>query len=616
MATMTSIEINRASAEKQIWKACDELRGSLPVDQGLDVVLDVLLWARWIPASDGDLIGYFDAMHSLRKEGEWISIHEAIAERSGTPLPVSSDLWRVELASLERWRATLLLVGRALKSGDSQQCRAVIEAMMDLKANNRLGGELGCTSAMARLWEALLAFHPEAAVACLFPVGVAAAPFLGIDHALLLSSAKPAQERWVRGLLSLYPQKVKPQPIEGQETWSVAIAAPPWGEKTRELLFDDPWLPPSPLDCPSAIRDNEARRVFAAHQRCSGTTYALVSSGIGFRTSRDLEFFREELVRMNWLDAVVALPAGAMGGTRTEGLLLVLKQNREAGAPIQMIAAHELLTQSKEKTARQDWDPTGVKELARLLNNRRDSSYGRLVDAKELEANGFSFQPSRYLHSEGDLLLQRYLASRTTVQLGDLAEIKRPVASLGRQVDDGVEVREVTPGDIDESGQLHQGSKLIRLPEAALAKVRQQLLEPGDVLLSIKGGLGKVAVVQDLEHATVPGQAFCVVRLRPNAPITPAALVQYLRSAVGQTLLNKAGQGATVAFVPMGEVKGLPIVIPSTSELQRAAALEKESVALSREVEELSRRLQRLSGQGWMEDLPPMLLSSIEEVSA
>jgi type I restriction enzyme M protein len=436
-----------------------------------------------------------------------------------------------------------------------------------------------------------------------------------MDHPLLLSSANPSQARWVLGLLSLYPQEVKRQSIEDQLKWSVAIAAPPWGEKTRDLLIDDPWLPPSPLDCPSAIRESEARRVFAAHQRCSGTTYALMSPGIGFRTSKDLEYFREELVKKNWLDAVVALPSGANAATSLEGLLLVLKQDREAGAPIQMISAHKLLNPNKTKSARQVWDPNGVKELAQLINDRSESFYARLIPAQELEANGFSFQVSRYLHSEDDLVLQRYLDSRATVQLGDLAEIRRPVASLGRQ-EDGIEVREVTPGDIDDSGQLLQGTKLIRLPEAALAKGRQHLLERGDVLLSIKGGLGKVSVVQDLEQPTVPGQAFCVVRLRPNAPLTPAALVQYLRSAVGQTLLNKAGQGAAVSFVPMGEVKGLPVVIPSSSELQRAESLEQESVTLSREVEALSRQLQQLSRQGWMEDLPPKLVNSGEELSS
>jgi hypothetical protein len=616
MATMTSNAISRASVEKPIWEACDELRDALPADQALEVVLDVLLWARWVPASEGHLVGYFDAMRSLANANEWNSIQQAIAEHSGTPLPPAAAASRLKPESLERLRSTLLPVGRALNSGDPLQSKAVIEAMSDLKVSNRSGWELGCSASMGGFWETLLASHPGEAVACLFPMGVAAAPFLGMDHALLLSSANPSQARWVLGLLSLYPQEVKPQSIVDQAQWPVAIAAPAWGERTRELLIDDPWLPPAPLDCPSAIKDSEARRLFAAHQRCSGTTYALMSPGIAFRTSKDLEYFREELVQKNWLDAVIALPPGSNSATSLEGLLLVLKQDRTVGAPIQMVAAQELLTPSKGKSAKQLWDPNGVKELVQLLNHRTECSYARLITAKELEANGFSFQVSRYLHTEDDLMLQRYLDSRTTVQLGDLAEIKRPVASLSRQEDDGTEVREVTPGDIDDSGQLRQGSKRIRLPEAALAKGRQQLLEPGDVLLSIKGGLGKVAMVQGLEHPTVPGQAFCVVRLRPNAPLTPAALVQYLRSAVGQTLLDKAGQGTAVAFVPMGEVKGLPIVIPHASELQRAKDLEEESVALSREVEELSRRLQRLSRQGWLEDIPPALMAGVHGEAA
>jgi len=608
MATMTTNAISRASLEEAIWKACDEIRGALPADQALEVVLDVLLWSRWVPSSDRDLVGFFDAMRSLSIADEWKIIQQTISERSGIPLSPVATSSQLKTDSLDRLRNILLPIGRALNSGDHLPCRVVIESLVELKVDNRKTGEHSCSPSMGGFWEALLAFHPGVEVACLFPMGVAAAPFLGMDHSLLLSPEIPSQVRWVLGLLSLYPQEVRPQSISDRNKWPVAIAVPPWGEKMRELLIDDPWLPPAPLECPSSIRDSEARRVFAAHQRCSGSTYALVSPGIGFRTSKDLEYFREELVKRNWLDAVVALPSGANAATNLEGLLLVLKQDRVAGTPIKMIAAHDLLNPSKAKSGKV-WDENGVKELAQILNNRSECSYARLITAEELEENGFSLQVSRYLHSEGDLMLKRYLDSRTTVQLGDLAEIKRPVASLGRQEDDGIEVREVAPGDIDDSGQLRQGSKRIRLPEAVLAKGRQQLLEQGDVLLSIKGGLGKVAVIQDLEHPTVPGQAFCVVRLRPNAPLTPAALVQYLRSAVGQTLLDKAGQGTAVAFVPMGELKSLPVVIPHASELQRAEALEQESVALSREVQELSRRLHSLSRQGWLEDIPTALLA-------
>lgn len=612
---MKSTATTQASTETQIQKAYEDLLGALEAGQALQATLDVLLWARWIPSSEGELIGYFDAMRSLADSNDWDCIQAGIAKRSGTPAPSAKGVVGTKPAIIERLRSALLPIARTVHGGDRQQCNVVIKALLNLQSKKRDGDGWGGSSSMIHLWEALLADYPGQALACLFPAGVAAAPALGMDHQLMLSIANPGQKAWILGLQSLYPDAVPPKSLEEQHRWDLAIAAPPWGEKTRELLERDPWLPPISFDCPSVIRDSEARRVYAAHQRCNGTTYALVSAGVGFRTSRDLEFFREDIIRNNWLDAVIALPAGAIGGSPAKGLLLVLKKDRTMDAPVLLISAEDLLRQKKVRGTNPGWNPDAVSRLSAILHKRRDSAHARLVDTQELERNGFSLQVSRYLHSEADLQLQRYLESRETMQLGDLAEIKRPLAGSAEPEDGGVEVREVAPPDIDDSGLLRQGSKLVRVPEAALARGRQQLLEAGDVLLSIKGGLGRAALVQELDQPTVPGQAFCVIRLRPRAPLSPTALVQYLRSAVGQTLLNKAGQDTGVGFVPMGEVKALPVVIPSAKELQRADAVEQESVALSKEVEDLSRRLTELSRHGWMEDLPTTLVTSAVESS-
>ncbi len=629
MTTMKTKPVDASVPEKLLWQAFEESR-SMPFDSTMLLVLEVLLWARWLPESEEGLIGFFDVFEEVCDFEEWDSIRTAVYQLAGIPrnrlktwytldkeskhfseIPreMREGFANIGNGSINSIRSLLLPLGRTLNSDRPEDVKDIIDALLAIFSQDKQGLGLACSTSMARLWESLLKPHGKQPVACLFSAALAVAPTIAWQHPILMACPDNDLKTWILALLSLYPQQIKTQSIADLKKWPLAIVAPPWGEKLRDLLVVDDWLPPSSLECPAAIRDSEARRIYAAHQRCDGTSYALVSPGLAFRTSGGVEYFREELVRKNWLDAVVALPAGAIGATSVEGLLLILKQDRELGAPIQMVGAHELLSLSNRRSTRQEWDQQGINALAQLLNARSETSNARLVSAKDLEVNGFSFQVNRYLHSEGDLILQRYLDSRKTELLGDLAEVKRPLVSLGRQEDDGIEVREVTPGDIDDSGQLLQGSKLIRLPEAAWAKVRQQLLEQGDVLLSIKGGLGKVAEVQDLDHPTVAGQAFCVVRLRPNSPLTPAALVQYLRSEVGQTLLNKAGQGAAVSFVPMGEVKGMPIVIPNARELLRAETLEKESVALSREVEELSHRLQSLSRQGWLEDIPPALLA-------
>ncbi|GCE65838.1 hypothetical protein OMCYN_01784 [cyanobiont of Ornithocercus magnificus] len=76
-----------------------------------------------------------------------------------------------------------------------------------------------------------------------------------------------------------------------------------------------------------------------------------------------------------------------------------------------------------------------------------------------------------------------------------------------------------------------------------------------------------------LEEPTVPGRAFCVVRLRPNVTLNANALVQYLRSEIGQSPLQKRSQGTGMAFIPIGEVKNITVVVPSKEELKHSQEL-------------------------------------------
>ena len=54
MITNISMAMERTEVEAIIGAACDELWAILKADESLEVVLDVLLWARWIPSSDGE----------------------------------------------------------------------------------------------------------------------------------------------------------------------------------------------------------------------------------------------------------------------------------------------------------------------------------------------------------------------------------------------------------------------------------------------------------------------------------------------------------------------------------------------------------------------------------
>lgn len=603
---MSKTKISKQSIAELLWKACDPLRDTGSVQDSLQIVLDVLLWSRFAPETEGSLIGYFDAMRPLHSDEEWEQIQSCIRVQCGLEDDQYRQSLRISPRIVEGLRVGLFPLARIVNSGDKDDCVTLIKELeaLQVKLSGRQGGEYSIPPAMGALWSAFIALHKDQDVECIYPHGVAAAPFLAPDHTVTFSAANSGLAQWVRGLISLLPIN-QSQKLGGvRQTWPVAIAAPPFAFKSRDLLVQDSWLPGELLDCPSAIRDTEARRVYAAHQKCTDTTYALVSPGIAFRSAKDLEYFRSELLRENWLHAVVSLPSGVLSSAAIGGLLLVLKKERPVGEPILMVSADFLQGSSKGRLSKGDWDESQVDVLVKTVAERAEGENSRLVTREEIADNGFSFQVDRYLQSESDAALEEYLSQRKTLQLGDLAEIKRPLASLGRHSDEGIDVREITPSDIDESGIVNSGSKDIRIDEAVLSKSRDQFLENGDVLLSIKGGLGKVAMVNDLDKKTLPGQAFCVIRLRPSAPITATALVQYLRSSVGQALLNRNAQGTAVSFVPMGEVKSLQIVIPNPKELEDSLEIDSQKKSLSEKIEQLSDKLQKLCEQGWLSDAP------------
>lgn len=54
----------------------------------------------------------------------------------------------------------------------------------------------------------------------------------------------------------------------------------------------------------------------------------------------------------------------------------------------------------------------------------------------------------------------------------------------------------------------------------------------------------------------------------------------------------------------MGEVKNIPIVIPSEQELQRSEQISEVCTELSEKLSRLTHELKTISNQGWLQDLP------------
>jgi type I restriction enzyme M protein len=193
------------------------------------------------------------------------------------------------------------------------------------------------------------------------------------------------------------------------------------------------------------------------------------------------------------------------------------------------------------------------------------------VSLEEVAANDFNLSVERYVLEPAARRVRDMASHAETALLEDIAELSRPQA-LPKPKDNGgtkISFFEVGAADIDETGIVRQPSKELLLTPELIQHTRRARLEEGDLLLVVKGSVGKVGLVRGLPKGAnwLASQSFVVLRLRQHGPLRdPRVLHRFLSSEIGQTTLQSLRVGTTVLGLQMADVRRLPIVVPKSAE--------------------------------------------------
>lgn len=118
---------------------------------------------------------------------------------------------------------------------------------------------------------------------------------------------------------------------------------------------------------------------------------------------------------------------------------------------------------------------------------------------------------------------------------------------------------------------------------------RRTIVEPGDVLTSVVGSLGRSAVVSDQAAGSNIARAVC--RLQPVAQAASDFLLGWLSTPQYLSLAERAtGSGTAQATLNMGDLVKFPVAVPSDGNLARVGA---EAKALSQQERHHRELLQR-----------------------
>jgi len=102
------------------------------------------------------------------------------------------------------------------------------------------------------------------------------------------------------------------------------------------------------------------------------------------------------------------------------------------------------------------------------------------------------------------------------------------------------------------------------------ANYARSRVRPGDVLISIKGTIGRVGLVPPHYIGNISRD---LARVRPLERISPAFLVHLLRSPLGQKTLELAQVGTTRAELSIAPLRRIPFAFPKRAEQNKIATM-------------------------------------------
>lgn len=312
---------------------------------------------------------------------------------------------------------------------------------------------------------------------------------------------------------------------------------------------------------------------------------------------------REYLLKEGLLEAVIAMPSGLLAYIGIPFALLVLNMSASKKTIRFVNAESDRFRVAISKARARLADIEGI--VARATGDLTDEL---VVEATtdEVFANDTMLQVNRYVLPESTLKAERMLALSHTKLLGEIASILRPMPTISSE--DAIRAWEVGAADLPEFAYIAPPAKEIGIDDATVQRNKHLFLQPLDIVIIIKGSVGKVGIVPTEvpppgEGGWIAGQSAVILRVTSHDIMDPKALAVYLRSPLGRELLDGiAVKGATIPLIQQRELQRLLIIIPSKKEAADIGNILDEQADIQKEIEELRARQIKLAKQVWTLD--------------
>ena len=193
---------------------------------------------------------------------------------------------------------------------------------------------------------------------------------------------------------------LKPQQ-EDDAPFDAIVSNPPyslkWEGKDNTILINDPRYAPAGVLAPKSAADLAFTMHILWHLSEQGTAAIVEFPGVLYRGG-DEKKIRQYLVKNNFVDTVIQLPANLFFGVGIATCIIVLKKSAKTDANVLFIDASKLFQKDGNKNVLL---PEHQDKVFELFANRHDEQYlAKLVKNDDILANGANLSVSSYVEQE------------------------------------------------------------------------------------------------------------------------------------------------------------------------------------------------------------------------
>lgn len=209
---------------------------------------------------------------------------------------------------------------------------------------------------------------------------------------------------------------------------------------------------------------------------------------------------------------------------------------------------------------------------------QKNSEHCKFVSISSIKSNAdklCKLDPAAYV-SPTDVLDSVAYIKKGTVELDKIATIyKALTCKAPADTDFKEKLCELNLNDVPESGIITSVPKEVEV-ELGLKQAKRNLLIDGDVVISVKGAVGKVGFYKEGQKKVMAGQCFAIIRSKDPDLYSQELIFALLRNDDMQDYIKTKSTGDKLKVLQLSELKAIPLPVATESMKAKACRITQE----------------------------------------